>query len=203
MSSLSGSSGYGGSRGSRQGDMIPKGYRQGQLQTFDKNQMGLYNQSFDEVGPDSYLSRLSRGDEDTFNQMEAPAMRQFSQLMGGIGSRFSGMGMGGKNSSAYQNATTSATSNFAQELQSNRQNLMRQAIQDLRGLRGDLLAQRPQDRFLVEKQKKQNPWGQIVGNLAGQIPGAVANYATGGGYGSAKSAYNFVDNMNQPSSYVY
>src|SRR5258705_9357563 len=131
-SSMSGYSGMGGARGGGQGDSIPKGFRKGQLQQFSPEQMQLFQQMFGHLGPDSFLSKLAGGEEGSFDEMEAPAMRQFSELLGGLGSRFSGMGdLGSRKSSGFQNAGTSAASNFAQELQGNRQNLQRQAINDL------------------------------------------------------------------------
>ena len=42
--------------------------------------------------------------------------------------------MGARRGSGFQNSQNQITSDFAQDLQANRQNLQRQAIQDLRGL---------------------------------------------------------------------
>jgi len=180
MSSMSGSSGFG-ARGAGPGDKIPSGYRKGQLQQFTPEQMKLFQQMFGQVGPDSYLSRLAGGEQGMFEEMEAPAMRQFSELLGGLGSRFSGMGdLGGRKSSGFQNTATSAASNFAQELQANRQNLQRQAISDLSGLSGQLLGQRPQENFLTEKRQKQGGSGGW-GGLAGAGLGAAGGFFGSGG----------------------
>lgn len=171
-------------RGGSTGDIIPKGYRKGQLQQFTPEQMKLYQQMFGHLGPDSYLSRLASGDQSLFEEMEAPAHRDFLSGLGQIASRFSGMGTGGRHGSGFKNTATAAYSNFAQDLQANRQNLTRQAINDLMGLSNQLLGQRPYDQFLVEKQQKPNYWGQVVGKLGGAIPGAVAGYLSGGGSGA-------------------
>jgi hypothetical protein len=162
--------------GSLKGDKIPKGYEQGQLQQFSPEQMSLFQQMFGHLGPDSFLSKLAMGDEDQFEQMEAPAHRQFQGQLGQIASRFSQGGTGGRRGSGFQNTTTAAASNFSQDLASKRQELSRQALSDLMGFSNQLLGQRPQDRFLVEKPQQQNPWADIAGQFAGAIPGAVASY---------------------------
>jgi len=175
------------SGGGISGDVIPKGYKSGQLQQFTPEQMQLFSQLFGHVSPDSQTGRLASGDQSMFGEIEAPALRQFQELQGQLGSRFSGMGgLGARKSSGFQNTMNSAASNFAQELQSNRQNLMRQALQDLMGYSGELLGQRPQENFLIKKQ--QNPWVDIAGKFAGAIPGAVAGYMTGGPAGAASGA---------------
>jgi len=57
------------------GDKTPKGYKAGALQQYTPEQLQLFEQSMGGVGPESYLSRLSQGDEGLFNEMEAPAFR--------------------------------------------------------------------------------------------------------------------------------
>lgn len=152
---------------------IPKGYQLGQLQQFDPQQMSLYNRSFNSVSPDSYLSRLAAGDQGLFDEMEAPDHRQFAELLGGLSSRFSGMGTGGRHSSGFKNASTAAASNFSQDLASRRQMLMQQAIKDLHGMTNDLLGLRPMDQFLVQKPQKENNWSAGFGNSIGQGLGGL------------------------------
>lgn len=167
-----------------QGDVVPKGYKMGQIQNFDKRQTGLYKQSFNQVGPDSYLSRLANGDQSQFDEMEAPAMRQFAGIQGNLASRFSGMGMGGRHSSGFQNTMNQAGSDFAQDLASKRNDYRRQAIQDLMGFSSDLLGQRPSERFMVEKEaKKPGFWGQLGGGVA-RAGGAAAGAYFGGPAGA-------------------
>lgn len=185
-----------GSSGFGAGDKVPKGYKKGQLQQFTPEQMQLFEQMFGQVSPDSYLSRLAGGDEEMFQQMEAPAMRQFSGQQGNIASRFSGMGgpgsLSSRNSSGFQNTMNSASSNFAQDLQAQRMNYQRQAQQDLRAMSTDLLGQRPYDRFLVEKQQKQGTnWGGLAGGIVG---GAVG--LAGGPIGAIQGA-NFGSQVGQ------
>lgn len=196
-SSLSGATGYGRptstgtmKRGGRQGEVIPKGYRAGQLANFTPEQMGLFEQMFSHVGPDSYLSKLAGGDQSTFGEIEAPALRQFNELQGGMASRFSQGGggrgaLGARKSSGFQNSSNAAASDFAQQLQSQRQGLQRQALQDLRGMSQELLNQRPYERFMQEKQQKQ---GFNWGGLGGGLLGAAGGFFAGGPMGAMSGA---------------
>lgn len=185
--------GYSGPQGQNK---VPSGYKTGQIQKFTPEAMELYRSLFANVGPDSYLSKLAGGDEATYNQMEAPALKQFSGLQGQLASRFSGMGMGGRRSSGFQNASNQAASDFAGQLQANRVNLRNQAIKDLMGLSSDLLGQNPYDQYLVPKRQKQGmDWGSIAsgavqggiqGFMAGGPAGAAAGSVGGGAYGAFK-----------------
>jgi hypothetical protein len=161
------------------GSKIPSGYRAGRIQQFTPQQMQLFQSLFSHLGPESYLSKLAGGDEQTFAQMEAPAMRQFAGLQGNLASRFSGMGMGGRRSSGFQNTATQAGSDFAQELQSRRQGLQRQALQDLIGMSNTLLGQKPYEQFLTPE--KPSFLQSILGAL-GQGTGQFAG-TMGGGFG--------------------
>lgn len=186
MSSMTGNSGYGGggtgspmvSGYGKAGNKIPKGYKYGQIQNYTPEQMQLLNQGIQNLGPQSYLSRLAGGDQSLFEEMEAPAYRQFEELQGMNASRFSGMGLGARHGSGFQNAQSAATSNFAQDLAARRQELQGNAIRDLHTMSQQLLGNRPYEQFLTEKQ--QNPWVDIAGKFAGAIPGAIVSYATGG-----------------------
>lgn len=175
------------------GEKIPSGYKSGRLQQFTPEQMSLFQQMFGQVSPDSYLSQLAGGDEEAFQQMEAPALRQFSELQGGLASRFSGMGgqgsLGGRRSSGFQNQMTSASSNFAQQLQSQRQAMQRQAIQDLHGMSRDLLGERPYEQLLMPKQpKKSSGFGSLIGAGLGGIGGFFAG-GPGGALAGAQLGY--------------
>lgn len=157
------------------------GYKVGQLQQFTPEQMQLFQSLFGHLSPDSNLSRLASGDQSLFGEMEAPALRQFSELQGNLASRFSGMGMGARRSSGFQNTSNQAASSFAQDLQSRRQELQRQALMDLMGLSNTLLGQRPYEQFLYEKKKPF--WQQLLG---GGLP--IAGAAIGGAFGGPAGA---------------
>lgn len=159
--SLSGASGYpmgaaGSSSGQKMtGNIIPKGYKHGQIQQFTPEQMGLFRQMFSHLGPESFLSRLAGGDQSQFEQLEAPAMRQFGQLQGQIASRFSGMqpgAMSARRGSGFANTMNTAAQEFAQNLQAQRMGLQRQALLDLMGMSSELMGQRPYEQFLMQKQ---------------------------------------------------
>lgn len=155
------------------------GYDIQRLQNFTPEQMQLHQSLFSHVGPESYTSRLAAGDQSLFDEMEAPALRQFSGLQGNLASRFSAGGggagaMSNRRSGAFKRTGSAAASDFAQELQSRRQGLQRQAIKDLMGMSTDLLNQRPYEQFLQEPKKP--IWQQLIGGAL-PIAGAV-----GGGY---------------------
>ncbi len=156
------------------GNKAPSGYNVGRLQNFSPEQMSLFKSLFSHLSPDSSLSKMAGGDQSFFEEQEAPAMRQFAGLQGDLASRFSGMGTGARRSSGFQNTATQATSDFAQGLQSRRQELQRQAIKDLLGLSGDLLGQRTHEQFLTPKQPSflqslLGGLGQGVGQLGGMM----------------------------------
>jgi hypothetical protein len=157
---------------------IPRGYEVGNIQQYTPEQMQLFQQQFGHVSPESYLSRLAGGDESFFQQMEEPAHRQFAQSLGGIASRFSqgggGQGaLGARRSSGFQNTLGQAGSDFAQNLQAQRQSLQRQALSDLLGYSNMLLGQRPQEQFLTKQQMP--AWQSLV---AAGLP--IAGAAIGG-----------------------
>jgi len=183
MSSLSGNMGFGGQRGPTGqvgNSKTPSGYRSGQMAQFTPEQMQLFQQSFGQVSPESYTSRLAGGDQSLFEEMEAPALKQFSGLQGNIASRFSQGGggpgaMSSRRSSGFQNQMSSSAQDFASQLQSQRQGLQRQAIQDLRGMTNDLLGQRPYQQWMTQKrQKEQGGWGGLAGAGVGAVGGFFA-----------------------------
>lgn len=171
------------------GDVIPKGYRTGQLQQYTPEQLELFGQQFSNVGPDSYLARLAGADPSLFEEMEAPALRQFSGLAGGLANRFAtGSGrrsLGNLRSSGFQNTGTAAASNFAQELQANRQGLQRQGIRDLMEISNMLLGQRPYERTIYQKPEKQSSG---FGGLIGAGLGGVGGFFAGGPMGALQGA---------------
>lgn len=159
-------------------EKIPSGYKKGMLQQFTPEQMELFQQLFGHVGPESYLSRLAGGDQSLFGEIEAPALKQFNQLQGQIGSRFSGMGTGATRSSGFQNTMNSAAQDFAGQLQSQRQSLQQQALQDLMGMSNQLLGQKPFETTLTEKPK--SGWESFLSSLAGGLGKAGGSALFGG-----------------------
>ena len=144
-------------RGSNRGgynDNVPEGYELGQIQQFTPEQNRLMKSLYPHLGEGSNLSRLASGDQSFFDEIEAPALRQFAGLQGNLASRFSAGGMGGRHSSGFQNAAGAQASDFALQLQSQRQGLTRQALNDLMGMSNQLLNQRPYERTLSEKPRE-------------------------------------------------
>lgn len=166
-------------------ERIPSGYRKFSLNQYTPEQTDLYSQLFPHLGKDSYLSKLASGDQSAFADIEAPALRQFNELQGGLASRFSGMGLGGRNSSGFRNTSSAAAQDFASQLQSQRQGLQRQALQDLMGYSESLLNQRPYDQgFAKKRQKQSSGWG----SLAGAGIGAAGGFFAGGPLGALTGA---------------
>lgn len=155
----------------------PSGYRS--FQKYNPGQMKLLNQSMEDLGPDSYLARLAGGDQAMFDEIENPALKQFSGIQGQMASRFSGMGLGGRKSSGFQNSMNQSAMDFAGQLQSQRQSLQQQAIKDLMGMRSQLLDKEPTG--LVEKRQKQPGfWEQAGVAAAGAAASGLTSWATGG-----------------------
>jgi hypothetical protein len=114
------------------------------------------------------LSQLAGGgNEELWNKLEAPALRQFGQLQGNIASRFSGMGSGARRSSGFAQSQNSAATDLAERLQGNRMGLQQQAIQDLLGLGKTLLGTQTQENMLAPKQK--SFWEELLPSLLGGI----------------------------------
>lgn len=159
------------------GNIIPKGYRLGQIQQFTPEQQQLFSRSFSQVAPEGYLSRLAGGDPGIFEEIEAPALRQFSDLQSNIASRFSGAGA--RRSSGFQHAIGGAASDFAQQLQAQRHALRRQAMLDLQNISQQLLGQRPYEQQLLEKPQRQSGWGGLIGSGLGAAGGFFAGGPAG------------------------
>jgi hypothetical protein len=184
-SSLAGGTGF--NNGSRQSkiSMKPKGYDQFSQYTPEQHEISQQRQQL--TGPGSYYNKLANGDQDIFDEIEAPAMRQFQGLQGQIASRFSqggGQGsLGSRKSSGFQNTINQAGSDFAQDLASKRHSLRDQAIKGLHGMYGDLINEEPYG--LVKKQNKPKWWESLIGGAL-PLAGAAGAYA-GGQAGSTAS----------------
>lgn len=184
------------------------GYRPSQLQQFTPEQMQLFQSMFGHMGPNSFLSKLAGGDQSTFEQMEAPAMKQFGGLQGQLASRFSGMGSGARRSSGFQNTMNQASSDFAQQLQANRMGLQRQALGDLMGMSNQLMGQRPYENQLMKKDPSflkqltqgglEAFMGGLGGGLTGGVGGAVGGAMKGGqgGFGGGGASQGWTSDIN-------
>lgn len=170
MSSLYNASPLRGSTGSGLGMKTPRGYDR--VDNYTPEQMQIFQQMFSNLSPGSFLSRLAGGDQDIFNQIEAPALQQFSGLQGGLASKFSGMGSGARRSSGFQNTLNQASSDFASQLQSQRQGLQQQALQDLMNMSNNLLQQSPYSLI----PKKKSFLQELLSSLGGGIGSGIGSF---------------------------
>lgn len=162
------------------------GYKQVSYPNMTSGQMDLMSQLLGHakqgVGPGmQHLSNLAAGSPDEFSAMERPALKQFSQTMGNIASRFSGEGSGARRSSAFNLANRGAAQELAESLASQRMQYQNQAIQDLMGLSHQLMQYRPYETGFVPKKK--GFWESFMGNLGGGIGQAGSGLALGYGLG--------------------
>lgn len=141
---------------SQYGTKTPKGYSQYSLPTMNPQQQQYYGEQFGAVQPGvmdaiSQLRKMAGGDESYYNQLEAPAYRNFAQGIGQLGSRFAGMGMGATGSSGFKNAGAGMATDLSTSLQSQRMNLQQQAMQELLGLSGQLMGRQTHEYGLARK----------------------------------------------------
>jgi hypothetical protein len=180
MNSLAGDPGY--------KSKIPHGLRGYSRPNYTPEQMKVHKQNYKALGPDTDLARMASGDQSFYDQLEAPALRQFSATQQNLANRYSGgAGRGGlsnRRSSGFQNEQGEFASNFAQQLQANRLGLQRQAHNDLWTMSQQFLGQQPYTRDLVAKKDKSSGWPA----LAGAGIGAAGGFFVGGPMGAFQGA---------------
>jgi hypothetical protein len=148
---------------------VPKDPRIQQI--FNELQQGA------QKGVGSSLSQISGlaggGTPEMWEQLEAPALRQFGAAQGSLASRFSQGGA--RRSSGFANSGSAASMELAERLQSNRLGLQQGAQKQLLDLYQQLLGTDLEDTFSIDK-KKSNRWG---GALSGASSGALGGSAFG------------------------
>ena len=132
------------------------------------------------LGGVDFLSKLASGDQGQFQQLEAPALRQFGQFQGDIASRFSGAGSGARRSSGFQNVMGGAGADLAERLASNRMGLQQGAIDQLMRLYSQLMENDPYQQFHYMKEKKPS-WAERLG---GAFKGGIEGLSTGSTFGA-------------------
>lgn len=163
------------------------GYKQFQTGRLDSDQQNLFkmlmggSQEGLSAGL-SHLTGLAKGDPSQFEQMEAPAFRQFAGLQGNLASRFSGMGSGARRSSGFKNTMSEASSTLAERLQSNRMQMQQDAIEQLLGIGSSLLNKNTFETNFIPRQKDPSFLKQILGSLIGGISSGGST-ALGSGFG--------------------
>jgi hypothetical protein len=165
------------------GSKTPKGYEKYSLPTMDPGTAQFQQQLLGAVKPGAmsgmdFLSKLAGGDQSMFQQMEAPAFRQFEGAMGQLGSRFAGMGMGANKSSGMRLSAGGMASDLAQSLQSQRMGMQQNAIQQLMSMSQNLM-QNPTQAYGLA-QKPVPVWAQLLGSGIG-----ATGTAAGGLLGNA------------------
>lgn len=155
------------------------GYKNVNIPRLSPEQSQLFQQSFGALSPHlgSTIENIGQlaggGTPEMWEQLEAPAMRQFNQLQGQLSSRFSGMGTGARRSSGFQNASSGAATDLAERLQGQRLGLQQGAQKQLMQLYQSLMNSQPYENILQEK-KKNNPWGSAFeGAGTGALTGSV------------------------------
>ena len=157
------------------------GYNQVNIPRKTPDQMKLFSQLFQSAGGGmgNILSQLQGlaggGNEEMWQQLEAPAMRQFQNLQGNTASRFSGMGMGARNSSGFQNEMGGQAADLAERLRGQRMGLQMGAQNQLMDLYKSLMGEDFFDTQLMPEQKP--AWQQF---LMGMGPGLGSGL---GGFG--------------------
>ena len=173
---------------SSKNEQTPMGMNNYAINQFTPEQTSVFANEFNHLGKGSYLERLANGDQELYNEMEAPQFQKYNAQQGQLASYFSGMGMGGRKSSGFQNAANQSSIDFAQELQKNRADMRSNAIKNLMGLSDQVLNQRPQERGLTQNQEESRNGKTVAGTVVGGIGGGILGYAFGGGPGAFKGA---------------
>lgn len=152
------------------------GSKEGKVKTYEQlspEQRQRFQELIQQSGMSAgmqYLQGLASGDESTFAESEAPAMRQLGEMQGSLASRFSGMGMGGRKSSGFQNAVGGQAREMAEDLAAKRQGMRSNAIQSLMGLNQSLLNIQPTGQYMQAPRQKANLWSpgaEFAGSLLG------------------------------------
>ena len=185
-SSLIGATGYGGPSGSLSKPKNIAGYKQVQLPTMQPGQYQLFNQLLSGTGRGvsgglDLLGGMASGQDESFQGLEAPYFRTLQRAGGELGSRFSGMGMGARGSSGFQNALAEEAGGLSERLGSQRLSLQQNALQQLLQLSEALLGTRTHETLLTPK--KQSWWQKLTGASA-----PIAGMALGGAFGGPGGA---------------
>lgn len=181
---------------SSSGNALPKtkisGYKLHQLPQYTQGQQDIFNQQTAgygaaQPGAIDYLSRLSRGDEDLFTQMEKPAYAALEKGLGQTANRFSQFGA--QDSSAFQNQLGEQSREMGENLQSRRQALQSGAVDKLLSNSERVLSQKPYEQLLEKKLPGFN-WGEFIGKIGPQMMEQLLPFLLGNRGGSDKQAAN-------------
>lgn len=147
------------------------GYKQISTPRLSPQQQKLFSMLFKgsrpgiQAGVDQLSQMAQGGSPEYWQQLEAPALRQFGALQGNIASRFSQEG--GRRSSGFQNTLRGEGTDLAERLQSQRLQLQQDAITQLLGIGSDLLGTDLYDTQFAPKKK--SFWQELLGSSSGGI----------------------------------
>lgn len=116
----------------------------------------------------SYLQNLLQDNPESYNDYEAPYMRQFNeQIVPGIAERFSGLGAGSQRSSAFQQALGQAGAGLSESLAGQRANLRQNSISQLQGFLGSGLRSPFETAYMPAQQSGLQRFGNALAPLSG------------------------------------
>jgi len=165
--------------------------------TYNQNQLGSIDQIIQQIngmrskggGDISQQQNFQQGqgflnnlfnDQDFFNNMEAPAMRQFhEEIMPNLANQFAGMGSGGSFGTAFRNQANREGSNLAERLSANRTGMQQQGANQALGY-GQAQNQNFMQLLQQALQPTQNTYSQPTGGLLGPLMGALGGGAAAG-----------------------
>jgi len=157
------------------------GYNTQQLSTLSPEQQQLFSSVFGNMMPGlqsgiGHLGKLASGDQSAFEQLERPALSQFSSLMGGLSSRLGGAGL--RRSGGTGLAGSTAAADLAERLQGQRLGLQQNAIQQLLGLSQSLLGRQSVENVTMQKQRP--AWQEFLMAMAPGLGQGLGSAATMG-----------------------
>lgn len=146
------------------------GYDLFKLSNQTPEQKNLFQNLFQHLGMGAgnsvdFLNKILSGDQDFFNQLEAPAYQNLEKGLAQTANRFSQFGAQG--SSAFQNAQAGQSADLASQLAQQRNQLMMGASERLLNQSNQLLNMKPFENVL-QKQDQVN-WEELIGKLGPEI----------------------------------
>ncbi len=167
----------------------PSGYNLVQLPKYSPQQMERSQARLGQLGESAgrgtdLLSKLALGDDSSYNDLAAPALRDFRErALPEIAQRF--QGTGGLNSSSFANAATSAGTDLTERLSAQRAIIQDRSLSNLLNLEQSLLQNSPYDHYYQPNQNKRSLWESLRGPLVGAAGGALTGFGMGGPWGAA------------------
>jgi hypothetical protein len=162
------------------------GYNAINVPKLSPQQQQLFQQVFSGVqgGFGKGLGQLGNlaggGSEADWSALEGPALRQFSEQIGQLSSRFSGGGggqgaLGARKSSGFHNQAGGAAADLAERLQSQRLGHQQNAMQQLMQLYQSLMGTQQFETGFTPKQKPF--WQELLGGAASGIGQGLGSLA--------------------------